>query len=159
MAATFRRRPNRLPLGNYADHHFYLLTLASHGRRNVFAGSAAPMCVTALRIVATKHAAGILAYCFMPDHVHLLVHCPERTFLPDFIRDFKQATGFRFKKQTGCQLWQKSYHDHVLRSEESVMDAARYIVANPVRAGLVADPSAYELTGSFVWDRDALMEG
>lgn len=37
----------------------------------------------------------------------------------------------------GMPLWAPGFHDHALRREESIVDAARYIVLNPVRAGLV----------------------
>ena len=44
-------------------------------------------------------------------------------------------------------LWQRGYHDHALRKDEDIKDVARYIVANPVRAGLVARVGDYSL-----WD-------
>ena len=34
-------------------------------------------------------------------------------------------------------IWQKGYHDRAVRSEEDLRNVARYIVANPLRAGLV----------------------
>jgi hypothetical protein len=40
-------------------------------------------------------------------------------------------------------LWQKSYHDHILRKEEAVADVVRYILENPVRAGLVDSIGEY----------------
>ena len=36
----------------------------------------------------------------------------------------------------GQRIWQRGFHDHALRAEEDIIDAARYIVANPLRAGL-----------------------
>jgi len=44
-------------------------------------------------------------------------------------------------------IWQDGYHDHALRAEESLEDVARYIVMNPVRAGLVKSVREYPL-----WD-------
>lgn len=44
-------------------------------------------------------------------------------------------------------LWQDGYHDHALRKEEDLQQVARYIVANPLRAKLVADIGDYPL-----WD-------
>jgi uncharacterized protein with ACT and thioredoxin-like domain len=35
------------------------------------------------------------------------------------------------------KIWQQDFHDHALRMEEDVKSVARYIVANPLRAGLV----------------------
>jgi hypothetical protein len=40
-------------------------------------------------------------------------------------------------------LWQKSFYDHGLRSEEDLKGIARYIVANPLRAGLVEHIGEY----------------
>jgi REP element-mobilizing transposase RayT len=35
-------------------------------------------------------------------------------------------------------IWQPGFHDHALRHDDDVAEIARYIVANPLRAGLVA---------------------
>jgi len=159
MATTFRRKPNRLPLPNYAERHAYQLTMATFGRRKVFNEPLFKFSLEKLSFVAERRNVSVLAYCFMPDHLHLLVQAGQPSFVPAFIRDFKQATGFEFKKRTKRQLWQKSYHDHVVRTEESLMNAALYIAANPVRAGLVETPSDWPWLGSFVWERSALVEG
>lgn len=45
------------------------------------------------------------------------------------------------------QLWQKGFHDHALRKEEEILATARYIVANPLRAGLTRRIGDYPL-----WD-------
>ena len=37
---------------------------------------------------------------------------------------------------TGAALWRKGYFDYALRADEDVKKAARYIIANPIRAGL-----------------------
>ncbi|OGS93525.1 MAG: hypothetical protein A3K04_03850 [Gallionellales bacterium RBG_16_56_9] len=38
---------------------------------------------------------------------------------------------------TNQPIWQNGHHDHALREDEDVVHVARYIVANPLRAGLV----------------------
>lgn len=48
------------------------------------------------------------------------------------------------------KLWQDGFHDRALRREEDVLPAARYIVANPLRAGLVSRVGDYPLWDS-VW--------
>jgi putative transposase len=77
----------------------------------------------------------------MPDHVHLLVEAlrPDSD-LRIFIKDFKQHTSFCYKRSSGHPLWQDSYHDHVLREDEESAAFARYVLGNPVRAGLVHSP-------------------
>jgi REP element-mobilizing transposase RayT len=95
----------------------------------------------------------VLACVFMPDHLHLLLLGSEGSSLARFMKRFKQETGFTFKRRTGEMLWQKGYHDHVLRKEEDLADVARYIAANPVRAGLVAGWTEYPYKGG------SLLEG
>jgi REP element-mobilizing transposase RayT len=43
----------------------------------------------------------------------------------------------RLRNKRGQNVWQHGFHDHVLREEEDIANIARYIVANPLRAGLV----------------------
>lgn len=40
-------------------------------------------------------------------------------------------------------LWQPGFHDRAIRRQQDVRKAARYIVANPLRAGLVTDVLKY----------------
>ena len=44
-------------------------------------------------------------------------------------------------------MWQEGFHDRALRQEADLRKAARYVVANPLRAGLVTDLGDYPL-----WD-------
>ena len=86
----------------------------------------------------------------MPDHLHLLTSGDEKTNLIKFIKTFKQITGYNFKKTTGRKLWQKSFHDHVVRKEENLNSIAEYIFNNPVRNGLVADYEDYPFLGQII---------
>jgi putative transposase len=83
----------------------------------------------------------------MPNHVHLLVEVPEGVSLRAFVQHFKQLSSHALKQMTGAEAWQISYHDHVLRREESVLDVARYIWDNPVRRGLVSNRGEYHFSG------------
>ena len=41
------------------------------------------------------------------------------------------------------RLWQKGYYDHLIRNEEDLIASARYIIANPLRAKLIANVADY----------------
>lgn len=84
----------------------------------------------------------------MPDHLHLLLKGEEKSDLVRMVKQFKQLTGYYFKRGAGKRLWQKSYYDHVLRKEEDVRGVIRYILENPVRKGLVSQPEEYLFCGS-----------
>jgi REP element-mobilizing transposase RayT len=88
---------------------------------------------------ASERVFSILAYCFMPDHLHLLIHGElERANCKSFISLAKQYSGFHYKRQfLGC-LWQRYIYERTLREDEQTVRVARYIVENPVRAMLVA---------------------
>ncbi len=124
----------------------------------------AARCILALKEPADQECFRVYAYCFMPDHLHLLVATDADANLVDFVKRFKQATGWWFRnrhlagslKASPTSLWHKSYHDHVVRSEEDLLQVATYIFGNPVRAGLVESAAEYHLSGSFVWNRDVL---
>ena len=91
----------------------------------------------------------VIAYCFMPDHLHLLVEGTDPAAqLKEFVRVFKQRSSFHWKTRFGSELWQRSYFERVLRSHESSIDVARYVLANPLRAGLVESVEDYPFLGS-----------
>jgi len=101
----------------------------------------------------------IVVYCFMPDHLHLLVEgTGAASDLRRFIKLAKQHSGFLYRRNHNQPLWQEGYDDRVLRNDEHTIDVARYILANPVRAGLVASPAEYPFSGSDVFPMEVLLE-
>jgi REP element-mobilizing transposase RayT len=93
---------------------------------------------------------GTFAYVVMPDHFHWLM-CPGASMsLSVVVGNVKCHSARvinRIHGMQGTAVWQRGFHDHALRDDESVIDAARYIIANPLRAGLVKSVGAYPL-----WD-------
>jgi putative transposase len=91
----------------------------------------------------------IPAYCFMPDHLHILaVGESDGADLEAFMYKMKQKTGFDFKQARRAGLWQPGFYDRILRSDQQTLVVARYILENPVRAGLVARFDEYPFSGS-----------
>ena len=100
-----------------------------------------------------QHAArwdfAVIAYCVMPDHLHVLAEgTSEQAALERFVTRFKQATGYEWKRRNHSSLWQEGYFDRVLRDEDPEAGIVNYIVSNPVRSGIVDDPADYPLSGS-----------
>jgi putative transposase len=145
---TPRRSSPRLRTLDYRGAYAYFVTANTYNRQRVFQGPVVEIAVEALYEAAVKRSFRIVAYTFMPDHVHLLVQgMSAESNLHRFMQLFKQLTGFRFKKEIGRNLWHRSYYDHVLRDEEDTGDVAAYIWHNPVRAGLVKDAASYRWSG------------
>lgn len=89
--------------------------------------------------------ATILAWVLMPDHAHWLIQLGERDTLQRVVGRLKATsarTANRILRRQG-PLWQHSFHDHAMRGDEDLKTAARYIIANPVRAGLVQRTGQY----------------
>jgi len=84
------------------------------------------------------------AWVVMPDHLHWLFTL-DHGGLSACLRRFKsRSTGaINQVRGQGGAIWQSGFHDHRLRDDEDLLGQARYIVANPVRAGLVADVREY----------------
>ena len=110
--------------------------------------------------MATVAGISILAYCFMPDHLHLLVEGETtESDLQRFISSFKQKSGYAFSQTGSGHLWQKGYYDRILRTEETTLNVVRYILENPVRAGLVGRFDEYPYSGSDRYPLEELAEG
>lgn len=117
-------------------------------RRAVFK-DAALIDVLALQIRQSceeRHFA-LLAYVFMPDHLHLLVEGTSTD--ADFralMTLLRKRAAVAFRRREGQMLWQHGYHERVLRENENIAHVMAYIVANPVRAGLVQRADRYPFT-------------
>ena len=113
----------------------YLITSATAGRRPVFLDfGCARRLIGHMRWLAGEAWVDSLAWVVMPDHVHWLVALGERGDLSSLVRLLKGRTA----RDVGGVVWQRAFHDRALRRDEDVVAAARYVVANPLRAGLVA---------------------
>ena len=68
------------------------------------------------------------------------------------------AIAFARNTITGTPLWQEGYYEHVLREDGDPRQVARYILENPIRAGLVANPLDYPYIGSDRWTIRGLVD-
>jgi REP element-mobilizing transposase RayT len=84
----------------------------------------------------------------MPDHFHWLFELNDTT-LADVIRRTKSRSALSVNQARGSKerFWQRGYHDRAVRADEDLRKMARYIIANPLRAGLVEHIGDYPL-----WD-------
>jgi putative transposase len=98
---------------------------------------------------ATECTCEILAYCYMPDHVHLLTSgSSERSDALKLAVCFRQRSGYAYRRIGGGRLWQDGFFDRILRDEDGTFAVVSYIVGNPVRAGLCEAPERYPYSGS-----------
>ena len=93
--------------------------------------------------------ANLLAWVLMPDHMHLLVELGDREPLELVIQRVKSLVSKELRLALGpAQIWQAGFHDHALRDSEDIIAVARYVIANPIRAGLANGVGEYSFWGS-----------
>jgi REP element-mobilizing transposase RayT len=101
----------------------------------------------------------IAAHCLMPDHAHLVVDgMRDDADCLAFIKAAKQYSGYYYKRAYGRALWQRYGFEHVIRDDMERALTIRYLLANPVRAGIVADPRRFAGLGSERYSVDELMQ-
>jgi putative transposase len=128
------------------EGQIYLVTTATLEREPLFADfKAAQVASRAFEDKAVLADAKLLAWVLMPDHFHGLLQLGEQISLQNMVNRLKSASARQVNRAMGRKgsLWAKAYHDHALRCEEDLLATARYIVANPVRAGLVRHVGDY----------------
>ena len=141
---------NRLRRGRHSQRgNLYLLTTATSDRHSVFSDFALGRLVVAeLKSAQLDGWVQSLAWVLMPDHLHWLIELGDSS-LDELMRRVKtnSARVINHQRSSSGPLWQAGYHDRALRQEEDVQAVARYVAANPLRAGLVARLGDYPL-----WD-------
>ncbi len=146
-----KRKPNRLSSFDYGQNSAYFLTACTKDKECLLwsdrfpltassddishlsaAGLAidAAICEIPLRYPAIT----VEKYAVMPNHLHLLLllqHAPSESS-PDISRVMQQLKSAATKK-IGRSVWQKSFHDRIVRDEKEYQAIWAYIDANPAR--------------------------
>jgi REP element-mobilizing transposase RayT len=145
-----RYKANQLRHGRTHEiGHYYMLTVATRNRSPVFGNwPMGRLLVDQFRQAQTEGLARTLAFVVMPDHFHWLVELRAGD-LSSLMCKVKAKSALQVNRATGSNgpIWQRGYHDRAIRREHDLQPAARYIIYNPVRAGLVRRVQDYPL-----WD-------
>ena len=146
------RKQIRLPGYDYTQNGVYFITVCSQNRcewfwkKNVGADSIRPNCTPLLseygKIVEKaiqsipKHYPDVDVdhYCIMPNHIHILIsihqnHNGRIISAPTISTIIGQMKRWA-SRQIGIPIWQKSFHDHIIRSREEYRQVWRYIDEN-----------------------------
>ena len=151
-------QPKRLPGISYTGFAVYFVTTVTIDRVKAFSRLEFGRIAEQLLFeIALKEGFAVSAYCLMPDHVHLLLTATrEDSNLRTMVSGWKQRTGFTWSRSHSRRLWQHGYWDRVLRDGEDALSIARYVIENPVRAGLAAQAADYPLAGSTEYTMDEI---
>jgi putative transposase len=89
----------------------------------------------------------------MPDHIHAIIQIGSDDLI-SVVRAVKSILGIWWNKRQGRkeELWQRSFYDRGIRTEQQMDEAIAYVFRNPVDEGLAADWTEYVWIGGELVD-------
>lgn len=147
----------------------YLITFATHKRQPLFETDVdKDLIITDFDFYRNKFRYALYAFAILPDHTHWVIcpseddferfrrqqinggrkyaRSPEAFYLSKIMEDMKRHISFALNQRydtRGRQVWQKGFHDRMIRDNDALYAAVEYLHNNAVKAGLVAHPADY----------------
>ena len=137
----YSRKSARIPNYDYSTCNYYFITICTHNRKCIFgsaeklnqAGEIAKEEILSL----PKHYSGVLVdhFVVMPNHIHMIIVLEEKApNLNQIIAQYKSGVSRRVHKIVpDIFVWQRSYHDHIIRNQSSYEKIWNYITENPLK--------------------------
>ena len=155
------RKPNRLKYHNYSENGVYFITICAKNKRKVFGevvgggaldapfvklSSVGEIAERHIRSTEKIHGVVLKNFVIMPNHIHLLVsvECadcrvgtsrapsPTNDVIPRLVAVLKRLVNI----DAGMNVFQRSYHDHIVRNEKDYLRIWEYIDNNPTKWNL-----------------------
>lgn len=127
---------------NIADNSYYHIITRGIDKRNLFNNFADYLTLKSIILdYLEKFPVSILNYCFMPNHLHFLVYIERGAILAKFMQGILQVYANRFRKKYNSAgfIFQNRYKSKIIENAKYLLECARYIERNPLRANLVED--------------------
>lgn len=124
----------------------YHITSRGNAKQTVFYDDRDSWCfLSVLEDVAKRSRWFVYAYCLMPNHYHLLVETVDKS-LSSGMRLLNSVYGQRFNRNHSRvgHVLQGRFKSIVVDKEAYLLELARYIVLNPVRAGIASKPDDWK---------------
>jgi len=124
-----REKTHRLPRESYRGQITVAFTVCVAGRQTIFDRADRVHPLKDLLAARSKaHFCDVMLYCFMPDHLHIILCGASADADADAdawkaITDFKQHSGYFLSKNKGLYAnatWQKDFYDHIIRVNEDL---------------------------------------
>jgi putative transposase len=135
----------RLQSFSYVGKYLYFVTLCTYERQPLFATKKRIDAVRSQMLhTCQEKGFAIPAGVFMRDHVHLILEGLEKTSdFKRYMKRMRQMTARDFRRDFNERLWQRGYHDRVLRNRDEMPAVIAYLCANPVKEGLASCAEDY----------------
>ena len=149
-----RSRVSRLTLTEVV----YFITTVTRNREPLFqSDSNIELLRKVLREVQAIHPFGMRGFVFLKDHLHLLLFIPDGTNISKLMQSVKRSFTSAYKEtnqiETSLNLWQRSFYDHVIRTQKDLVNHLNYIHYNPVKHGYVSAPEMWKHSSFLEYER------
>lgn len=141
--AFFSRKPTRIPGYDYSKCNYYFITLCTYDKKCIF-GS--PQNLNRLGKIVQEHIENIKNhyksvrvdnYVVMPNHVHMIIALQDEIHNPNIsslVALFKTGVTKQIRLiEPDMKVWQRSFHDHIIRNQRSYEKIWEYIENNPLK--------------------------
>jgi len=140
----------------YIPNSIIFITNVVHNREAVFANETyLNLFRQTLHRTQELHPFTMLAYVFLPDHMHLLIKPTEASNFSKIMQSVKSNFTYAYKQKLGIRnsvkFWQKRFYDHIIRDEQDFAHHIDYIHYNPVKHGYVTRPEDWSNSSFSVW--------
>ena len=146
--------------GNF--HRTHYITFSCYQRRKLLdSDTPTQIVMNNLADQLIRKKVSCLAFVIMPNHVHAILHLPIDSQLSPFVQQWKRISSFQIKKWYQKHqmnywkkvpdhepIWQDGYHAFPIIQENTLFQKQKYIHDNPVRAGLVTQPTDWQYSSA-----------
>ena len=152
-----KRKPTRLKYYDYSNDGAYFITICTHNRKNILSNIVGDGVYDIPQTKLTEYGKtlekyivlinskydniSIDKYVIMPNHIHLIIKIENQSrigmsqapyptanaTIPKIISLFKRYCNREF----GNNIFQRSFHDHIIRDEKDYLKIWNYIDTNP----------------------------
>ncbi len=139
------RKATRIPGYDYATPNYYFITICTHEKQCLFGSiehlNGYGQIAHDLLLEIPKHYPGVSVdkFVVMPNHIHAIIIIREQPAateksLPTIMAQYKSAvTKAIVHSLPNRKIWQKSYFDRIIRTDQGYRAAWKYIDENPLR--------------------------
>ena len=138
-----KRKPTRLKGYDYSQNGYYFVTICTHNKKCILSnivGDDAHIVPSKYGIIVEKYISNIVGidkYVIMPNHIHLIIKNDNGTMwassptqsISQQVKSFKTLV----TKEIGYKIFQRSFHDHIIRGEKDYLKIWNYIDTNPLK--------------------------
>ena len=140
------RKPTRIPNYDYSKDNYYFVTICTYEKKCIFGtvreiGRYGKIAADSIDTLSSHYSnVSIDKYVVMPNHIHMIVvigckiEISDNPTLSQIIGAYKsEVTRLIHQSAPNEQIWQRSFHDHVIRNQRDYDRIWNYIHTNPLR--------------------------